>query len=200
MAQETEAKFYVQRPEEMLKRMEALNAKKVDARVRELNLRFDTPDGELHKAGHVLRLRQDKRVRLTYKDSERTPPGTLERREVEVTVSDFATTQELLEALGYEVVFIYEKYRSTYELGELEVVLDELPYGHFIEIEGKEDQIQPTAERLGLKWEAVIRDSYHQLFERVRTNQHWSIRDLTFDGLKSVRVTAADLGVKPADE
>src|SRR5512142_2585796 len=105
MAQETEAKFYVRYPEELERRVAGLKARLIDSRVRELNLRFDTRDGELSKAGRVLRLRQDKRARLTYKDSERTPPGALGRREVEVTVSDFGETRELLEALGYEVMF-----------------------------------------------------------------------------------------------
>lgn len=199
MAQEIEAKFYVQEPEELQRRVESLKAKLVDAHVHELNLRFDTRAGNLHKAGRVLRLRKDKRARLTYKDSERTPPGSLGRREVEVTVSDFDATRELLEALGYKVVFIYEKYRSTYRLGDLEIVLDVLPYGHFIEIEGEEDQIRPTADKLGLRWDALIRDSYHLLFERLRTARRWSVHDLTFGDLKNVRVTAADLGVTPAD-
>ncbi len=200
MAQETEAKFYVDHPKELRKRVERLKAKLVHAHTHELNLRFDTPDGALSKGGHVLRLRQDKRARLTYKGSERTPPGGLSRREVEVTVSDFGETRELLEALGYRVMFIYEKYRSTYRLGKLEIVLDELPYGHFIELEGKEDRIRPTAEKLGLKWDALIRDSYHQLFEQARKARQWTFRDLMFDDLKNMQVTAADLGVKPADE
>jgi adenylate cyclase class 2 len=199
MAQETEAKFYVQHPEALQERVESLGAHPEHMYVREVNLRFDTSARALSKAGHVLRLRQDQRARLTYKGSERSAPGTLSRREVEVTVSDFDETRELLEALGYEVIFIYEKYRSTYKLGALEIVLDELPYGHFIEIEGQEDQIQPTAQRLGLNWGAVIRDSYHQLFERVRLKQQWAFRDLTFEDLKNVQVSAADLGVSPAD-
>jgi adenylate cyclase class 2 len=199
MARETEAKFYVSHPEELQKRVEGLGAKLVDAHVRELNLRFDDKDRALGQAGRVLRLRQDKRARLTYKDADRTPQGGLSRREVEVTVSDFAETRELLEALGYQVVFIYEKDRSTYLLGDLEIVLDELPYGHFIELEGKEDQIRPTAEKLGLKWETLIHDSYHLLFERARQARQWTFRDLTFDDLRNVQVSEADLGVEPAD-
>jgi len=31
---------------------------------------------------------------------------------------------------------MYEKYRTTFTIGSLEVVLDELPYGNFVEIEG----------------------------------------------------------------
>src|SRR5512142_3142061 len=163
MAQETEAKFYVRRLDALRQRAEQLGASRVDEHVHELNLRFDTPGRDLHRQGRVLRLRQDKRVRITYKDGETTQPGTLSRREVEFTVSDFDAARELLEALGYEVAFTYEKYRTTYKLGSLEIVLDELPYGHFIEIEG-DGPIEDTAKKLGLKWDASIRGSYSVLF------------------------------------
>ena len=63
----------------------------------------------------------------------------------------------------------------------------------------KEDEIRQTADKLGLKWDALIRDSYHLLFERLRTARRWRFRDLTFGDLKNVRVTAADLGVTPGD-
>src|SRR5512140_627577 len=120
MAQETEAKFYVLGLAALQERVESLGAERGDARVHELNLRFDTQAGDFRRRGRVLRLRQDTRARLTYKDADSTQAGTLSRREVEITVSDFDTARELLEALGYRVSFIYEKYRTTYKLGDLE--------------------------------------------------------------------------------
>ncbi len=199
MAQETEAKFYVSHPAAIQQRVEQLGASRIDERVHELNLRFDTPRADLRRLGLVLRLRQDKRARLTYKGSETMKPGTLSRREVEITVSDFDTTRELLEALGYVVAFTYEKYRSTYKLDHAEIMLDELPYGHFIEIEGEESAIRPTAEKLGLKWETVIPESYSLLFERLKGQRHLNYRDLSFKNFKGMQITPDDLGVKPAD-
>ncbi len=199
MAQETEAKFYVRHLATLQQRIEALGANQVHLRVLELNLRFDTPTRDLHRLGRVLRLRQDERARMTYKDSENPHPGTLSRREIEFTVSDFGTARELLLALGYQVAFTYEKYRSTYKLNGLEIVLDELPYGHFVEIEG-EGPIQATAEKLGLKWGALIRESYSRLFEQLKEKRHLNFRDLTFENFVGVEVTPEELGVKVADE
>jgi adenylate cyclase class 2 len=125
--------------------------------------------------------------------------GALSRREVEVTVSDFDTTKELLEALGYEVAFVYEKLRTTFKFDGLEIVLDELPYGHFVEIEGEGHALKATADRLGLNWEHVIRDSYSKLFEHLCSSRKLEQRDLTFDGLRGFQVSAQDLGVEPAD-
>lgn len=43
----------------------------------------------------------------------------------------------LLQELGYVVSEVYEKYRTTYKLNVLQITLDEMPYGMFVEIEGR---------------------------------------------------------------
>lgn len=200
MAQEIEAKFYILRAAELQHRIESLGATLTAHRVHELNLRFDTPDRELHQVGHVLRLRQDTRARLTYKDSARIDAGALSRLELEITVSDFDVTRELLEALGYEVAFIYEKYRTTYRLGTAEFMLDELPYGNFLEIEGDPDALRSSAVNLLLNWATAIPDSYSALFETLSGRRGLGFRDLTFENFKDISISPADLGVVPADQ
>jgi adenylate cyclase class 2 len=197
--QEIESKFYVGCPELITQRLQLMGAKTCTARVYELNFRFDTPAGELQRSGRVLRLRRDEEVRLTYKDAGRLEAGTLSRRELEVTVSKFDATQQLLEALGYEVVFIYEKHRTTYDLGGARIMLDELPYGDFVEIEGDFDSLRPVAAQLGLDWDAAIPLSYHALFERLRIAHRLPFRDLTFQNFAGRTFLPADLGVTRAD-
>lgn len=199
MAQEIEAKFYVMRPDELRRRLKALEAKLTEPRILEVNIRFDTPQQEFQQSGRVLRLRQDSRVRLTYKDSDKIQSGAMSRREIEFTVSDFDSAKEFLEALGYQVALTYEKYRTTYQMPGVEIMLDEMPYGNFVEIEGDEAQLRPTADKLRLKWEAAIQDSYSGLFAKLRARRHAQVRDLTFENFKAVEVSADDLGVQPAD-
>lgn len=199
MAQEIEAKFYVMRPDELRRRLKALEAKLTEPRILEVNIRFDTPQQEFQQSGRVLRLRQDSRVRLTYKDSDKIQSGAMSRREIEFTVSDFDSAKEFLEALGYQVALTYEKYRTTYQMPGVEIMLDEMPYGNFVEIEGDEAQLRPTADKLRLKWEAAIQDSYSGLFAKLRARRHMQVRDLTFENFKAVEVSADDLGVQPAD-
>ena len=62
--------------------------------------------------------------------------GIISRFEAEVNVGDFANTKLILEKLGFMVTASYEKYRSTFFLDNTEIVLDELPFGNFVEIEG----------------------------------------------------------------
>jgi adenylate cyclase class 2 len=199
MAQETEAKFYIQHPADLERRVQALGAEPSEPRVLEVNLRFDTPTGRLRRAGRVLRLRQDKSARLTYKEDSRFEGGALNRREVEFSVSDFNAAREFIEALGYKVALIYEKYRTTYKLNDLEIMLDEMPYGHFVEIEGDSRALKSTAHALGLNWEMSIPESYSALFERLRARRRLGFRDLTFGNFKGMEVAAGDLGVHPVD-
>ncbi len=200
MAQEVEAKFYIRRIAGLRHRLETLGAQIKEARVKESNIRFDTPGRDLRRMGLVLRLRQDSRARLTYKGADESDgSGALNRREVEFTVSDFDEARELFEALGYEIALTYEKFRTTYELDDTEIMLDEMPYGNFVEIEGDSKQLRPVAEKLGLQWDAAIRESYSRLFDRLKEKRQLEFRDLTFENFKDLTVTPEELGVQPAD-
>jgi adenylate cyclase class 2 len=205
---ETEVKFYVRDISAVKGRLQSLEASLIQPRTLEVNLRFDTPAGDLFREGRVLRLRQDEAIRLTYKDGTQLKDGVLNRREIEFSVSDFASAQQFLEALGYEVVFIYEKYRTTYALPEMaagaadletHIMLDELPYGNFVEIEGEFNELKPLSQMLHFNWDAAIPASYHSLFDRVSMSQNLAFRDLTFEKLKGLKIVPADLGVVPAD-
>lgn len=202
--QETEAKFYVRNLEPIKSRVEGLGAALVQARVMETNIRFDLPGAPLRAQGRVLRLRRDTEVKLTYKSASSIEEGVLSREEIEFKVEDYEKAKHFLEALGYLKLVYYEKYRCTYSLqtsqGLIYIMLDELPYGNFVEIEGTTvDSIRGIASQLHLHWESAIATSYHALFERVRVSLNLSNVDLSFADLASIKITAADLGVVPAD-
>src|SRR5512133_3240001 len=99
---EIEVKFLIKDLSRLELRIVALGGKLVQPRVKETNLRFDTPGKDLSRDHRVLRLRQDKQVRLTYKGAAQLNHPVSVRREIEVEVSSFDDTLLLLEALGYE--------------------------------------------------------------------------------------------------
>ena len=171
----------------------------IQPRVLEIKLRFDNSDGDFQREGRVLRLRRDDAIRLTYKDGSQLLDGALSRREIEFAVSDFDSAKQFIEALGYKVFFVYEKFRATFELDDAHIMLDETPIGNFIEIEGAMEALKPIAKKLGLNWDAAIPASYHALFERVCEARGLSFRDLSFENFKGMKVSPDDLGVKPAD-
>jgi adenylate cyclase class 2 len=198
--QETEAKFYVRDLSRIKSRLEELHARLVQERVLETNIRFDLPGAPLRAEGRVLRLRQDTDVWLTYKSASKNEQGVLSREEIEFKVEDFEKAKRLLEALGYQKLVYYEKHRTTYELSEALIMLDELPYGNFVEIEGETvESIQTITKQLGLHWKYAIATSYNALFDRARQSLNLSAQDLSFAEFRDRKVAAADLGVQAAD-
>jgi len=198
--QEIEAKFYIRRLANIEQRLRKLGARLIQKRTHEVNLRFDTSSGDFKRERRVLRLRQDDAIRLTYKDGAEKKGGVLLRREIEFAVSDFDSAKQFIEALGYEVVFIYEKYRTTYELDGAHIMLDEMPYGNFAEIEGGLDSLKPIAGKLNLNWDAAVPASYAAVFERVCKTRRFTFRDLSFENFKGLKIKSDDLGVQAADE
>jgi adenylate cyclase, class 2 len=194
---EIEAKFYLTDLNVLEHHLQTLGAQRVQERVHEINLRFDLPDGSLTQAHRVLRLRQDANAWLTYKGKAQAGESVAVRQEIEVQVSDFNTARHLLEALGYQVSVMYEKYRQTYRFEGLDITLDEMPYGLFCEIEAPDvDSIQAMAARLGLRWEARISDSYLALFDRLNANLGLNLHHLSFDEFSGLDVSPQDLGVE----
>jgi adenylate cyclase class 2 len=197
---EIEAKFYVRDLNPIRRKLEALGAVLIQPRVLETNLRFDLPDQSLRLNGRVLRLRKDTENILTYKGPGHILDGIRAREELEVRVSDFDTAQAILEALGYQISMLYEKYRTTYELEKALVMLDEMPYGTFVEIEGGNTQhIFALAEILGLDKTTNCCESYQALFDRCRASIGFTFRDLTFANFQGVAVAPSAMGLTPAD-
>ncbi len=198
--QEVEVKFYLANLPALELRIVKAGGVLVQPRVHEVNLRFDLPDGSLTANRRVLRLRQDVHSVLTYKGPSAAGQTVNVRQEIETDVSDFAAAQRILEALGYQVAVMYEKWRTTYELENLEIVLDELPYGVFCEIEGPDaESIRSAAAGLKLNWEERITDSYLGMFGRLKANLHLNAEHLDFQSFAGLTIRPQDLAVKYAD-
>ena len=190
---EKEIKFFISDPLQMRDHILAHGARLQKERLFEVNLRFDTSQQSLRASHQVLRLRQDDHVRLTYKDQSEFSEGIADRRELEITVSDFETTQSILQALGFEVFMVYEKYRTTFTLDQCEIVIDEMPFANFIEIEGPSaDTIRSVALLLALDWEKRITTSYLDLFYRLKGQKKFSAPYLCFEYFKRLRFKEDD--------
>jgi len=198
--QEIEAKFYIRDLAALEGRLKAQGGVLVQPRVFERNLRFDTPNRSLSRELRVLRLRKDSRARLTFKGPAVAGAAVSIRQEIEVEVSDFEATRRLLEALGYEISVMYEKYRASYDFQSCEVSLDEMPYGNFAEIEGPgEASIQAAAVALGLDWSARASVSYLALFSNLKARFKLKMEYLSFDAFQGRSFSAEDFDLSPAD-
>lgn len=131
------------------------------AKLRELGAVFAYEAFEenyLHRGGSldpnrsVLRLRKtDERIVLTYKEKVETDGSFKHQIEFETEVSDVGATESIIEKLGYKLSVVYEKHRKAWQLKNVEVVLDELPFGYYMEIEGEMEDILTIEELLAAK-------------------------------------------------
>lgn len=131
------------------------------------NLIYDDPERSLDQTGRLLRLRSSRgRHLLTFKyPTEQHADGRRYkvRREHQTEVSDPAETDQLLEGLGYERVYRYQKFRQHYQLADIVVVIDEVPFGVFLELEGPPEGIDRAARGLGFGPETYITETYYEL-------------------------------------
>jgi adenylate cyclase class 2 len=185
---ETEVKIHVLDLHEVEQRLIAAGAELEAERVLERNVRYENADESFTGQGIALRLRQDSRVRLTYKGPATITSGAMQRLEAEVTVGDFEAMDMILWQLGYHPFIIYEKYRTTYHLDDAEIVLDEMPYGSFVEIEASTATIETMLARLGLQDRPRIPTSYLALFTHVKEALNLHVHDLTFANFDGITV------------
>jgi adenylate cyclase class 2 len=140
-------------------------------KVFETNTVFDWPQRTLRAAGALLRVRRAGRVAtLTYKGPPEEGSKHKSREEIEVQVPDAGAIAAIVERLGFEPVFRYEKYRTEYRqpAGGGMAMLDETPIGVYLELEGAARWIDRTARQLGFAEGQYITASYAALYFSAR--------------------------------
>ena len=115
----------------------------------------------------VLRLRREGgRALFTFKERDTSGSPVKRQREEETEVADSSALAAILEALGYRPALVYEKRRETWRIAGTEVVIDELPFGLYAEVEGEEADILAVEKLLGLDSAAPEHASYPELTRR----------------------------------
>jgi len=166
---EQEVKFQLPSIEVGVSKLAELGARVETKRHFESNILYDFPDQRLSKRDEALRLRRvGGETWLTWKGPQTGSSRLKQRRELETSLDDGDAVEGILEALGAEECFRYEKYRTSYRLDDAVLTLDETPMGAFMEIEATPARIAELAERLELDMADAISASYPRLYERFR--------------------------------
>ena len=180
---EIEVKLRIGRTADVESRLRALGAFVESTRSLEDDLLFDLPGKKLTKAGSLLRVRRrDDGALLTFKEKISDDIGAKVRNEVEARVSDADALETILRGLGMKRIWRYQKYRTTYRLGSLHVLIDELPIGNFVELEGSKPEIDRWAGALGFKEEEFLVDTYRDLHDAWLKEHGQAEGDMVFGG------------------
>jgi adenylate cyclase class 2 len=165
----------------------------------ERNFVVDTAKSSLRHTGRLLRLRNTRdKVVLTFKGKS-LPGKHKSREEIELCVPDFDQMLLLLERIGFQPIFRYEKYRTEYtRKGERgHALLDETPIGAFLELEGRPAWIDRAAKRLGFEERDYIKASYGSLYAAYCKKQGIPAADFVFERKKK-EVSPRTVRVAPA--
>ncbi len=161
---ETEIKLACDGFARIRRKLIALGFRRSKARVFESNELFDTAGSALRGQGCLLRLRRAGRHTILTFKGPAVPGKHKTREELETGVADEARFRAILDRLGYQPGFRYEKYRTEYSDGTGVVTLDETPIGDYLELEGTPEWIDLTAGRLGFSESDYITKSYGKLY------------------------------------
>jgi adenylate cyclase class 2 len=170
MSTETEAKLKVESHLRLAERLAELGAEFLGEQI-QTDYYFDDADRTLTAGDKCLRVRRQlmgktAKVLLTYK-GPKEKHELKRRQEIEIEIQDHESVENLLSALGYEQVLVFEKNRRLWRLADCEVALDELPLlGSFVEIEGPDaNEITEVQKRLGLEHLSHVPQSYASLVD-----------------------------------
>jgi adenylate cyclase class 2 len=151
MAIEIEKKYRLdkKRHDEIIVKMEKLGAKFTKEVFEENYLHRG---GVLDERGAVLRLRKigDFTV-LTYKEKLKNNSDIKHKIEYETVVADVDAMESIIGRLGYKLSVVYEKRRKIWHFKNVEVRLDELPFGLYMEIEGTAENISKSEKLLSIQ-------------------------------------------------
>jgi predicted adenylyl cyclase CyaB len=98
--------------------------------------------GNLGFGLRALRLRRvNGEAILTLKERIPSKSPIKHQKENETRVKNADATDAILRGIGFTPALVYEKRRTRWDIGKAKVVIDELPYGLFMEIEASAKEI-----------------------------------------------------------
>lgn len=151
----------------------------IEDALRELGAQFLRDDFEentiyggelLDSSASIVRIRRTQnRSVLTYKRRIENVSDVKQQIEHESEISDAEAVSKILLELNLEPKLVYEKRRATWKLRSVEVLLDELPFGLFMEIEGSLTAIKEAEMLLDIEDLETEHETYPRLTARLGT-------------------------------
>ena len=154
-------------------RLTKTRRRSIEKRLRELGASsrpVESEENTLYRGGRLdwgscaLRLRRvGVRAILTFKQRLPSKSSIKHQHEEETEVANADAAHAILTALGFRPALVYEKRRTRWNLGRAEIVIDELPFGLFMEIEATVKEIARVEAQLGIEDLPAVMETYPAL-------------------------------------
>jgi predicted adenylyl cyclase CyaB len=117
---------------------------------------------------------------LTLKERIPTDSPIKHQNEDETRVKDANATNAILRGIGFEPALVYEKRRTRWDVGSAKVVIDELPYGLFMEIEASEKEIKRVEKLIAAEDLPVVLETYPAMTAKIGKRKRKGIIEARF--------------------
>jgi len=192
MNKEIEVKFKIKDKEKLLEKLRILGGEKKES-VFQRTYGFFTDNYSNIKEGMFPRVRVDdpgvinSSAVFTVKVKKEKKSRYFERDEYETEISNYKAVIDILKKFGFTNIHTFDKVREIWILpgSNLEILIDTLPFGIFIELEGEKENIEKTIERLELKGKRITR-AYLGVYEDYCKENNLKIeKDILFKEINS---------------
>jgi len=163
-----------------------INRKEVESKLKKLGAKkvydgeifayyFDTSFDSLKKKNLILRLRQkDNCNELTLKQKVESNDMKI-NKEYEVLVNDFKIAKQIVEILGYKVINIFHKHRTSYKLNDARFEIDtpkDMKIPCFLEIESDNKKtVEKYIKLLGFRMNDALNYTYEDVVNYYKKNK-----------------------------
>ncbi|MFA6353948.1 MAG: class IV adenylate cyclase [Candidatus Paceibacterota bacterium] len=164
MQKEIETRFLEIKKDELVKQLISLGAiDKGEEKLEEII--FHAADGSWIGKRKYVRLRKTKdKIKLTYKENKEQTVDSA--KEIELEISDLDQCSKFLEKVGLKAMRKLEKYRHTFELGDVTIDIDTWPkIPTYVEIEGPSvESLKNFCNKIGFDWEKRFDGDAREVF------------------------------------
>lgn len=141
----------------------------------EKTIKYDDGKGTFNKNGILLRTMNGFENKITLKEMS-------ENHFTEVEVEDAEAINYIFSKLGLTNQLIMEKYRLKWKLKGVNISVDELPFGVYLEIKGTVEQINLIVRLMRLNGDEMINITYWDIFEELKNNNEYkNTKDIKFE-------------------
>lgn len=153
---EYEATFLDVNKEDIRKKLKKAGAKLAKPEFLQKRFAFNLPKG--HENGNAWLRVRDEQDKITMSYKEINGKNIEDQKEINLVIDNFNAGKELLEIIGCRMKSYQETKRELWELGDVEICIDEWPFLEpFVEIEGKsEKEVKAASKKIGFDYSKAL--------------------------------------------
>lgn len=162
--QEIELRLKVENKEGLVEKLLKLGVK-FKSKKKQIDILFDSKYFTFGDFDQALRLRTEVEdgkttAELAFKGTPtHTKDGHKIRDEFETSV-DPEQARKIINSIGFREAEVIDKERENYEYKNIDIVIDTLEFGTYVELEGKPKDIESIRKKLGLEKAIPVKEGY----------------------------------------